>query len=274
MSARTRPGPGPRPSGAPARDLELAHQGNEGEGVVALPGAGDPGQRPAPGVGQQVDLAGQPAPGAAQSLPVLVIRLSPLRRAGALSSAGASRAGSTSAGGRRRAPAACWCARTTVASAATVHAWPCRLITPGAQRVQDLLPGPISGPAAMPVIDGLPVPEPLRQIPPRAPRPGPEEDPVDHQPVIIPPVPLPRMRRAATAPAAPTPHRSDHAASAGPHPRRNPTGNDPSRSMGHALAAYAAMPPTSGPPILASPTSDPTKIKRKSGSVITKSRIA
>ena len=33
----------------------------------------------------------------------------------------------------------------------------------------------------------------LRQVPPRAPCAGPEEDPVDHQPVIIPPVPLPRM---------------------------------------------------------------------------------
>src|SRR5438046_5814070 len=39
----------------------------------------------------------------------------------------------------------------------------------------------------MPVIDGLPVAEPLRQIPPRASRPGPEEDPVDHLPVIRPP---------------------------------------------------------------------------------------
>src|SRR5258705_12106380 len=39
----------------------------------------------------------------------------------------------------------------------------------------------------MPVIDGLPVPEPLRQITPRAPGPGPEEDPVDHLPVIGPP---------------------------------------------------------------------------------------
>ena len=48
----------------------------------------------------------------------------PLRRAGTPSAAGASRAGSTSAGGSRRAPAACWCARATVASAATVHAWP------------------------------------------------------------------------------------------------------------------------------------------------------
>jgi hypothetical protein len=36
----------------------------------------------------------------------------------------ASRSAGTSFGGSRRAPAACWCARTTVASAATVHAAP------------------------------------------------------------------------------------------------------------------------------------------------------
>ena len=43
----------------------------------------------------------------------------------------------------------------------------------------------------MPVIDGLPVPEALRQVPPRAARPGPEEDPVDHRPVIGPPAAAP-----------------------------------------------------------------------------------
>src|SRR6516225_10503060 len=68
-------------------------------------------------------------------------------------------------------------------------------IAPGPQPVQDHLPRPIPRPAAMPVIDGLPVPEPLRQVPPRVARTGPVEDPVDHQPVIIPPVPLPRMPR-------------------------------------------------------------------------------
>jgi hypothetical protein len=47
----------------------------------------------------------------------------------------------------------------------------------------------------VPVIHRLPVPEPFRQVPPRAPGPGPEEDPVDDQPVIIPPVPLPWMSR-------------------------------------------------------------------------------
>src|ERR1700722_1178038 len=56
------------------------------------------------------------------------------------------------------------------------------LIAPGSQALQDLLPGPIQGPAAMPVIDGLPVPEALRQVSPRAARPGPEENPVDHHP--------------------------------------------------------------------------------------------
>jgi hypothetical protein len=44
---------------------------------VALAGAGHPGQRPAPAIGEQVDLGGQPAPGPAQRLPVLVIRLRP-----------------------------------------------------------------------------------------------------------------------------------------------------------------------------------------------------
>ena len=53
--------------------------------------------------------------------------------------------------------------------------------------VADLLPGPVTRPAAMPIIDSLPVPEPLRQVMLRATGPGPEEDPVDHHPVIGPP---------------------------------------------------------------------------------------
>jgi len=72
---------------------------------------------------------------------------------------------------------------------------PFRLIAPRAQTVQDHLPGPVPRPAPMPVIDGLPVPKPLRQIPPWAAHPGPEQNPINHQPVIIPPVPLPRMSR-------------------------------------------------------------------------------
>ena len=75
----------------------------------------------------------------------------------------------------------------------------CCLVAPRPQPVQDHLPGPVAGPAAMPVIDSLPI-EPLRQVPPREPGPGPEEDPVDHQPVVIPPVPLPRMPRLQPRP--------------------------------------------------------------------------
>ena len=84
------------------------------------------------------------------------------------------------------------------------------LITPGPQPVQDLLPGPVQRPAAMPVIDGLPVPEALRQVPPRAPRPGPEEDPVDHRPVIGPPATPAADQTAGTPEGAPIPHRTGH----------------------------------------------------------------
>src|SRR6266516_5025230 len=69
------------------------------------------------------------------------------------------------------------------------------LIATGPQRVQDLRPGPVQRPAAMPPIDGAPVPELARQVPPRAPGPGPEQDAPAHRPVVIPAMPLPRMRR-------------------------------------------------------------------------------
>lgn len=82
LIAQHPPGPGPRPSRARPGDLQLIHQRDQGQRVVPLPGAGQPGQRPAPAVGQQVDLAGQPAPRPAQRLPVLVIRLCPSRGPG------------------------------------------------------------------------------------------------------------------------------------------------------------------------------------------------
>jgi hypothetical protein len=47
------------------------------------------------------------------------------------------------------------------------------------------------------------VPEARRQIPPRAARPGAEENPVDHRAVVVPPVPLPRMRRQQRRQARP-----------------------------------------------------------------------
>ena len=63
---------------------------------------------------------------------------------GTLSTARASRAGSASAGGWRRAPAACWCARTTVASTATTQARPCAPSQPARRpsRIFSQVPSP------------------------------------------------------------------------------------------------------------------------------------
>jgi hypothetical protein len=68
------------------------------------------------------------------------------------------------------------------------------LVAPGAEPAQDLLPGPVQRPPAMPAVHDLPVPVAARQVPPRAAGPRPEQDPVDHGAVIIPPVTLPRVR--------------------------------------------------------------------------------
>jgi hypothetical protein len=56
------------------------------------------------------------------------------------------------------------------------------LIASGPQPVQDFLPGAVHRPAAMPVVDGLPVPVAGRQDV----GPDPEEHPVDDRPVIGP----------------------------------------------------------------------------------------
>jgi hypothetical protein len=82
LVAQHPPGPGPGPPPGPPRDPQPAHQRGEGQRVMPLPGAGHPGQRPATGVRQQVDLAGQTAARPAQRLPVLVIRCRPLHAPG------------------------------------------------------------------------------------------------------------------------------------------------------------------------------------------------
>src|SRR5664279_5078894 len=48
-----------------------ANDRGERERIVALPGAGDPADRPAPGVCDEVDLRAQSAPAAPERLPVL-----------------------------------------------------------------------------------------------------------------------------------------------------------------------------------------------------------
>jgi hypothetical protein len=73
--------------------------------VVALAGRKDHAQRPATPVAAEVDLGGQPAPGPAERLG-LVMDDPPLTSPRA---------------GRWRAPAACWWARTLVESTLTIH---------------------------------------------------------------------------------------------------------------------------------------------------------
>jgi len=64
-----RSGPG-LAAGAPG-DADIGHDRGERERIVALPGAGDPADRPAPGVRAEVDLRAQSAPAAPERLPVL-----------------------------------------------------------------------------------------------------------------------------------------------------------------------------------------------------------
>jgi hypothetical protein len=61
------------------------------------------------------------------------------------------------------------------------------LIGTAAQLIENPLPRSITGPAAMAVVDGLPVPVDTRQVPPRGDTAGPPDHPVDHYAVIGPP---------------------------------------------------------------------------------------
>ena len=63
-----------------------------------------------------------------------------------------------------------------------------------AQLIQDLFPGSITRPAAMPVVDRLPTPVLGGQIPPRQPAAGPPEHPVENLPMVS---PLPATARRA-----------------------------------------------------------------------------
>ncbi len=81
-------GSGLRSARAGPGDRQPPHQGLESQGVVSLAGSGQPHQRPASNVDQQVNLGAQPTPGPGERLAVdghgrrgtgvLVIRPSPL----------------------------------------------------------------------------------------------------------------------------------------------------------------------------------------------------
>lgn len=70
-------GTGARASTPRTFDADSFEDGAGGQGVVALPGGGHPGQGPTAGVGGDVDLRAQPVTGTAQVLPVLVDGLGP-----------------------------------------------------------------------------------------------------------------------------------------------------------------------------------------------------
>jgi hypothetical protein len=170
------------------------------------------GQRPAPGVRTRGDLSGRPDQGPAECLPLLglrtrfrravsrlvggflMIRFNPgvPRRAqhGWGQPVGADVLGRLVAGpggvlvGVRHRGIVGHCPVLALGDVAA-----------GLQRRQDLLPRPNPRPAMMPVVDGLPAPVHRRWIPPRLPGAHPVEHPIDHSPVIGPPVPLTRRRR-------------------------------------------------------------------------------
>ena len=111
-----------RPAPPAPRDLRRPIAGRR---PASHAGARHRSRRPSgrPRVRQQVNLAGQTAAGPAQRLPVLLIRCRPSRAPGRAARPAPAAPGDIS-GGSRRAPAACWRARTTVASTATARPGP------------------------------------------------------------------------------------------------------------------------------------------------------
>jgi hypothetical protein len=241
LVAQHLPGPGPRPTRVPPGDLQLGHQRDESQGVVPLPGAGHPGQWPAPGLGQQVNLAGQPAPRPAQRLPVLVIRLCPSR--------GPGRSAQPAPAAPDRYRPAAGAAPRPRAGAPAPRSHPPRPSTPG-PRPDHTRPaaGPGSSPRSHPQTSGdagYRRSSSSRTAPadPATDRPygsggRSRRSPAGDHSTGAPAADAP----AAAAPAAPTHHQSGHAASACPHPPGNQSGNDPPRSTGHAPAGFHPSP--------------------------------
>jgi hypothetical protein len=93
----------------------------------------------------------------------------------------------------------------------------------------------------VPLVHRQPVPVPRRQIPPRAPRPGPEQDPVHHRAVISPPPAPARIRRHQALEPRPMLIRKIMPVM---HDRRIYAHPDP-RSKKHALGPYLGPAPLS-----------------------------
>jgi hypothetical protein len=153
-----------------------------------MAGGGDPRDRSAAGVRGQMNLASQPATGAAQRLPAgppIGCRRfdpAPCFDLGGREDLRGDVGGRLASGARRmlvRADHRGVDRDRPVPTLAQVGV--------EAQLVENLDPGAIAGPAAMPVVDGLPVPILGWQVPPRQPAPGPPEHSIEHRTVIGPP---------------------------------------------------------------------------------------
>ena len=138
------------------------------------------------------------------------------------------------AGRARRAPAACWCARTTVASAATVHARPSASSHPARSRSRIIsqAPSPDQRRCRLsPSSNSRKAPAGratgTRSGSGRRSRRSPAGDHSTGAPAAD--------EQAVTAPAAPIPHQSGHDALTGPHPRVPSTPKQESTSTGQAL---------------------------------------
>src|SRR5690606_31831621 len=65
----------------------------------------------------------------------------------------------------------------------------------GLDRLQEPVPGTVRRPAAMPLVDGLPGAVAFRQVTPRNTGADPEQDPVEHGAVVVPPAASATWRR-------------------------------------------------------------------------------
>ena len=197
---------------------------------MPLPGAGHPGQRSAPHLGQQVNLAGQPAPGPAHASRFLSFDGAPEAHRGAQLRQGQPRRVHI---GGRQAPRP---GRVLMGPHRPWHRPPPP--SPG-HALHRTRPAARSGsfPRSRQRTSGDAGYRPCSSSrtapadPATGTRPGPGGTP-HRSPAGDHSTDAPAADDgAATAPAAPTPHRSDHAASAGPHPRPNPTGNRRPKSI-------------------------------------------
>lgn len=168
----------PRPARTTVVHGDRVEQGQQLRVVAGLPAGAQHRQRAAPPIHRQVDLCAQPAPGAAQRLP-LGHRY---RRPGA---------GAPFFPGPRRMLVGPHHRR--VHADRPLHR---PAVVVGLRHGQDPIPGAISSPPPQPLMTGLLRPIPFRQVPPRCPGPQLPQDPVDHLAVLPPPArPHPRLRQ-------------------------------------------------------------------------------